>query len=188
MGFDLYAVRARPGADDDEVEALVSEVTQREVGDGEADPVVDAQRQEIAAALREVNPALEPFAFDHAEIARSMEIGEDDARRRFRHVELNAPPHPAHGVPIQIALFDDWASLSMPYGGTSDTDESEMWALLLRYLDVFVSRGYTIFDPQGPNILDVDAERAALTERRAGAAARAAAPPAPARRPWWKLW
>ncbi|HEX2712896.1 MAG TPA: hypothetical protein VHM88_11910, partial [Candidatus Acidoferrales bacterium] len=48
-------------------------------------------KRKIADALLKYNPRLEPFKFDHNEIARLMNITREQAQAQWNHIELNPP-------------------------------------------------------------------------------------------------
>jgi hypothetical protein len=53
-------------------------------------------------------------------------------------------------------LYDTWVNITMPYGDRSNTerDMAELWP----YLEVLVREGgFVVWDPQGPNVVDVAA-------------------------------
>jgi hypothetical protein len=178
VGYQLLLVRVPEGASEDEIEAAAhAAVDAEERGDAPPpDPAAEARRLALAAALRAAEPALQEVPVDHAEIARFEGITEAEARRRYRSTELHGPED---GARIQISLHDTWASVEMPWGSRAsrDRDLAELW----RYLEVLAREGgFAVFDPQGPNVVDV----AAGPDGRRGAPE----PPNERRRPWWKLW
>ena len=118
-------------------------------------PVKEARKQSIAAALINRNPALTVFQFRFAELAASYGISIDEAKIRFRHLELNGPDV---GNGIQITLLDDGARLTVPYWHKDDKARvvfSEIWV----YLTVIrTTAGYEIHDPQLDRIIDLDSD------------------------------
>jgi hypothetical protein len=57
----------------------------------DAVPAKAARKQAIADALMKVDPALEVFQFGFEEIAKFLKIAIEEARLRFRHIQLNGP-------------------------------------------------------------------------------------------------
>src|SRR5690349_13118343 len=110
MSYDLYAVQAPASATDNEIAELAIAAAEAELPSDEPDSATTQRKRRLAAALRDVNPALAPFDFDFPAIAKSDGISESDARRLYRHIELNGPED---GNGIQIVLFDTWVSLAI---------------------------------------------------------------------------
>jgi hypothetical protein len=191
VSYDLHLIRATPGATPEEIGALALAAAERGLPEDDPDPALEARKHALVAALRAANPALEPFAFGHAEIARLERTSEAEARRRHRHVELNGPDG---GSGIQITLHDDWASLTLPHwprGPAGDAAWDELW----RYLRVLAEvGGFTVYDPQLERPLDLEADHPSAPGGDAEDAVAAARPGAraggdsPRRRPWWKFW
>src|SRR5438876_211965 len=76
------------------------------------DPKKEALKRRVADALIASNPRLTIFDFGYGEIAKIENISVEEARIRYRHLELNGPDD---GSGIQITLFDDEASVTVPY-------------------------------------------------------------------------
>ena len=77
------------------------------------------------------NPQLKVFQFDHAAVAKSQKISEELASIRFRRLELNGPEENCNG--IQITLFDDEASVTVPFSHEGDKAADtfrEIWSYL----------------------------------------------------------
>lgn len=189
MSYDLLLVRPRQDVRVEDVARTFLEDEGDDPNPGPIQPAAETWKQELVRALREVNPALEPFAFDHAEIARMQSTSIDDARRMWRHVELNGPDG---GNGIQITLHDDHANLTVPYwhrDAAARATWTEIWSYL-RALDR--AGGLRVYDPQLERALDLERDLdavlamysngVAVTRR---AAESAAAPP---KKPWWKIW
>ena len=62
----------------------------------------------VRDALIELEPRFTPFPFGFSEIAGMYSMSEDEARVRYRHIELNLPHDDTTGV--QITIFDDTVS------------------------------------------------------------------------------
>jgi hypothetical protein len=173
-------VRAPAGADDEEVAALARAAADAEEDDARPrDPrtlaAAESGRRALVDALRAAAPALREAPLDHALIARETGVSEGESRRRYRWTVLEGPEEPAG---IQITLYDEWATITMPWGaaGSSPAAMAELW----RYLEVLTAAGgYTVYDPTGDNVVDVAA---------GPDGGRAPEPPRAAGRPWWKFW
>ncbi len=153
-----------------------------------ADPVPakEERKRRVAAALKVRNPTLEPFAFGFEEIAKLEKTCVAEAKKKYRHIELNGPDG---GNGIQIMLFDDEASVSVPYwhqGEKARKVFEEIWG----YIEVIqLEGGYFTYDPQIDRILDLKADFIAAIECyqrvSGGVAARF---PQKEPKPWWKFW
>ena len=189
MSYDIYLFQPVPGEDPVETARARLEVDTDEINPGPPQADAEKRKQQLVRALMAENPALEPFSFGYAEIASHEGISEDEARIRYRHVELNGSEK---GNGIQITLYDDYASITVPYwhqpvaaGGAFD----EIW----RYLRVLSeSGGFFVYDPQLERVLDLEDDRPEAVEtygsvitRIPEIVERSGAQP---KRPWWKFW
>jgi hypothetical protein len=149
MSYDLSLFQPRPGFDPARDSGGSSEFEPRA-----SDPVVEERKRRIADALIRTNTKLEPFQLRYAEIAKFQGITEEEARRRFRYIELNGPKN---GNGVQITIFDSHASIHVPFWHTGDKAFAtlrEVWA----YLRAFASQGFATFDPQIERVLDLETD------------------------------
>ena len=127
--------------------------------------------------------------FDYAAVAKSLKTTEEEARRQFRHIELNTPED---GNGIQITIEDDSATITVPYwhqgeGATDAFDE------IRRYARVFETEaGYIAYDPQLEKQLDLSNDLAEMTDAYTDVSSDlesivAAVGERPTK-PWWKFW
>jgi hypothetical protein len=188
MSYDLHLFRAEPGSD-----LLAAAKASMERQDEDIDTAgrgsdAEVRKQALVAALQAVNPALEPFVFDHAEIARLQNVTEAEARRRWRHVELNGP---ADGNGIQLTLDDDSVSITVPYWHRGD-EARNVWREIWRYLEALQREGgFAAYDPQLDRVLDLARDREAVLDAYGGGvgfADQAALEGVSPKKPWWKLW
>jgi lipase chaperone LimK len=143
----------------------------------------------VADALIASNPELKVFQFDYAAVAKSQKISEEQARIKFRHLELNGPEENCNG--IQITLFDDEAAVTVPFwheGEKAADTFREIW----RYLEI-ISReaGYLIYDPQIDRVIEASASFNDALACYSGAMPQIhkTLPSSGAeRKPWWKFW
>jgi hypothetical protein len=157
---------------------------------GPPDPAKEREKQRLAAALREANPALEPFQFGFAEIAQAQGISIDEAQLRWRHIELNGPDD---GNGIQITISDDLVSITIPYwhqGEAAQRAFDKIWSYLRILQDV---GGLTAVDPQIEKFLDLSTDQPAVLARYSAVVARIPetipdAEQRSKRKPWWKFW
>ena len=112
---------------------------------GPVDPKCEELKQRIASALVAANPKLSVFQIPYERIAAVQKITIEEARSRYRYVELNCP---AQGNGIQIVLFDYSAVVRIPlwHGGVA---AGPVFEEVLEYLRIICREtGYKIFDPQ----------------------------------------
>lgn len=158
---------------------------------GAPDLMKEQAKARLAAALMAANPLLASFPFDFQEIARLQKISPEQARLRFRHLELNGPEN---GNGIQIMLFDGSASLTVPYWHHARAADA-VWEEIWSYLTILEREGgLSAFDPQLERPLSLDKDRpVVLAKYLEGvaftdgvAATYTQSPPPP--KPWWKFW
>lgn len=120
---------------------------------GPIDPNKEEHKERIAAALIASNPDLKKFERNYARIAAEESIGEAEARRRYRNVELNDHRHS-----IQIELFDDDAGVSFSFTGKGEDCIAAVRTLwgCLQVLEA--EGGYRTYDPQIARVLDLNAD------------------------------
>jgi Sel1 repeat len=119
------------------------------------EPQKEAMKRRVADALIARNLQLHVVQFDYAAVAKARKISEGEARIRLRHLELNGPEENCNG--IQITLFDDEASVTVPFcheGDKAADTFREIW----RYLEI-ISReaDYLVYDPQIDRVIDPSA-------------------------------
>lgn len=185
MSYDFTLFQRRDGEDPNVTARQVGE----ELGSTPLDATKEARKRRIADALIAHNPKLTVFEFGYEEIAKQEKISVEEARLRYRHLELNGPEEDRRG--IQITLFDDGASVTVAYwhGGEAASDAfREIWG----YLEI-VSResGYLIYDPQTDRVVDLASgfeDALARYSQVARAFHKELGIRGPERRPWWKFW
>ncbi len=118
-----------------------------------------------------------------------QKISVEEARLKFRHLELNGPEEGCNG--IQITLFDDEASVTVPFwheGNKAAETFREIWS----YLEIICREaGYLIYDPQVDRVFDASAgfDDALACYTGTMQQIRKTLPGDSAkRRPWWKFW
>ena len=179
MSYDLYLVRVPAGASDDDVAAIALAAAESDFPADLPDPAVEARKRALADALCAADPTLTASTPDHEAIAGYEGITADEARRRYRQLEVYGPPD-GHG--ILVTLHDDWVCLEMPHG----RDDSGL-TTLLRYVGLLTRLGgFVAFDPQGPNVVDPAEYEGPRPPTPVGSPA--VAPDDKAMRPWWRFW
>ena len=95
------------------------------------------------------------------------------ARNKRANVFTGGPlPDPDEGAGIEITLYDDYVSVDMPSAAGTDEDWKDVW----RYLEILVSKGgFVVWDPQGPNLVDLAAGPFGDGKRERESTARTAA-------------
>jgi len=186
MSYDFRAFRPKPG--EDPLVTAESDAESEELAP--IDPAKEASKRRVADALIAKNPTLEIFELDYEEIAKFEKISVEEARLRHRHLELNGPGEGGNG--IQIALFDDEASISVPYwhsGDKANKTFQEIW----EYLEIITREtGYLVYDPQFGRILNLSQDFAEVLSRYVGVVGhvqgKVPVSAEKAGKPWWKFW
>jgi len=109
MSYDFRLCLPRPGRSAAEIATADAE----ETGITEPVPANEERKRRVAQALIIRNPAFRPFAFGFEEIARFEKISLEEARKKYRHIELNGAEG---GNGVQIMLFDDEAAVTFLTG------------------------------------------------------------------------
>jgi hypothetical protein len=152
MSYSLILVRVPAGASDEEIEKAGKAATEEESKrpPGPADPAAEERKRALAHALLEECPELEGGEPDYAAIAKGLDITVEEARQRHRYWQVVGPEE---GAGIDITIHDSFVHLDMAAGGT-DEDWEDVW----RYLEILVrDGGFVVWDPQGPNVVDLAA-------------------------------
>lgn len=152
---------------------------------GPRDPAVEAKKRKVVSALIAHDPRLEIFAPDFDKIAALHQVPVTEAHARMRRIKLNADRESG----IQIGLFDDCASLTIPYWHASDRARSvleQVWGYIGIIAEEF---GYEVFDRQLDRVIDVHAfEEVFASYLSATARMQQLIGRPPQKRPWWKIW
>src|SRR5688572_532644 len=153
MSYSLMLVRVPTGtSDDEEVEKIAHAVSKAEDArrPGPPDPETERQKRALVEALLAECPELEGGEVDHVAIARAENISEEDARHRYHWWQVSSPEE---GAAIEITLYDSYISIDASRVGT-DEDWEDLW----QYLEILVREGgFVVWDPQGPNVVDLAA-------------------------------
>jgi hypothetical protein len=152
-------------------------------------PEREALKKHLAAKLIEKHPELELFEFDYKEIAHTLGTSEEEAKLRWRHIELNSPED---GDGIQITIHDDNASISIPYWHNAPK-ATAVFKAVWDCIEVFQREGgYVAFDQQLERILNLPSDKQDVlkcygkwvnyTENLSDELK------AKAQKPWWRFW
>jgi hypothetical protein len=151
MSYDFYLSRQTPEENDQNIiEQSLQE--SMEINPGLPIPENEQRKKDLAKSLLAYNPALQIFEFDYKAIARSLEIAEDEARTRYRHIEINDPDQTKG---IQIILYDDTASVTIPYWHMNE-DAVSAFNEIFGYLRILQNEAkYLIYDPQIERVINL---------------------------------
>ena len=151
MSYDFRLCLPRNGRRSEEIATADEE----SIAISDPVPAKEERKQRVAGALIAKNPSLQPFCFSFEAIAKSEKISVEEAKGKHRHIELNGPEG-SNG--IQITLFDDEASVTVPYwhqGEQARRVFEEIWD----YLEIIQRNGgYFTYDPQIGRVLDLPAD------------------------------
>jgi hypothetical protein len=188
MSYDLHLVSKRTGVDPLSVARSLVAREEQELNPGPPVPEKEARKAQLAAALVRLSPQLSAFEFQFSSIAARQHITEDEARTRYRHIELNGPEG---GNGIQIILSDDTVEIMIPYWHHTAAAVSvfdDVW----RYLALLErDGGFAVYDPQLDRILHLAVDRQAALDCYAGVMAqmpKTGAHPGRRAKPWWRFW
>jgi hypothetical protein len=160
-----------------------------EINPGPAVPEKEAWKNSLRGALTAFEPAFEAFRFGFDEIAKSFDISEAEARIRYRHIELNLPDEDPTG--IQITLFDDTVSLTVPYWHIG-SGATEVFRKIWGYLALLEREGnLATHDPQLDRMIDLQNDFDEVLSRYLRISTRLPEiieQSAPSKKPWWKFW
>ena len=139
------------------------------INPGPIDPDAEHRKRELAEALIRSNPELEIFQFGFERIAELEGVTVDEARIRYRHLELNGSED---GNGIQITLFDHSVSITVPYWHTG-SDAAKVFQEIWMYLRILKSHGkLSVFDPQLDRIINLDTDYDDVVNRYTGVVER----------------
>lgn len=160
MSYDLCLFKPQPGVDPvDHAQALLEDA---DLDEGPSDSELEARKEALAKTFIAITPALERLVFDFEEIADEDGISLEDAKARYRHIELDAPED---GSGSQITIYDEWCSVTLPYwheGEPARKAVAEIW----QYLKAAnKTEGYLAYDPQLERVLELDEDQEAMLER-----------------------
>jgi GNAT superfamily N-acetyltransferase len=134
-----------------------------------ADAQKEARKRQIADALLTRLPSLQLYQFPYHQIASFEGISFEQARDKYRHLELNSPDG---GNGISITLRDDEASVSLPFWhetGKAQQTFQEVWVCLET---ICRQAGYVVYDPQSGRMLELETGLEAALASYTGAARR----------------
>jgi hypothetical protein len=143
MGVDYYLLPKTPINGDPVFARDWLEREDREFGEipGAVDPAIETRKRKLAALLLKMNPEFSEFEIQHEEIAQFEKISLEDARRKYRYIEINGPG-------VQFTIFDRYIAI----GVYSKADTDELDAILAA---LSKEGGFVLFDPQSDEVIDL---------------------------------
>lgn len=156
MSYDFYLFEVKPEEKAlEKIEYIFQQLESEPVDTGEPIQSKEERKEMLKSALIERNSQLEKFEFDYDKISKYEGITIEQAKRRYRHFELNGPED-SNG--IQITLNDDMATITVPYWHKGDKAK-EVFSEIWDYLSVIQDKvGYEIYDPQIERILNLSTD------------------------------
>lgn len=146
MSFDLYLLPARAVRGDAERARAYVEREDESFDEIPAarDPESEVKKRELADVLKRMKPHYREFEMNFDAIAEDEGISADEARRKYRHIELNGAETPAEA---QVLFFDRYVLVHW-YSGTSGDDMDAILKALC------VSGDFVVYDPQEDEVYD----------------------------------
>lgn len=161
MSYDFHLFLPQPGIDPLVTAQADTGEDSEEINPGPSIPAKEARKRAIADALMKADPTLEVCQFDFEKIASYQKVTTEEARVRFRHMELNGPDD---GPGIQITLSDNNATLTVPYWH-KDQEAKAVFAQIWKYLQVIQKvGGYQVYDPQMECLINLASDLERVTK------------------------
>lgn len=108
------------------------------------DPAAETRKRKLAELVLNMNLGFEEFDFQYEQIAEFERISADEARRKYRRIELNGPS-------VQVSVLDRYVAV----GVFSRVDPDELDAVLAA---LSTEGGFVAFDPQRERVVDLSKE------------------------------
>jgi len=185
MSYDFHLFKPRAGEDPLVTARRGSRLDQNTP----LNPKREAMKRKTADALVAHDPNLEIFQMDYEKIASFQKITVEQARLKFRHLELNGPEDDESG--IQITLFDDEAAVAVPFwheGKQAEESFRQIW----NYLKIIHQEtGFLVYDPQIDRVIDPASGYETALNCYTGVVRnfeKILPPAAKSEKPFWKLW
>ncbi len=150
--------------------------------------ISEAEMNDIAAELQKLLPDLAPFKRDYDAIARHENISIDEARAKYKHIELNPEPEPGDG--LQVTIDTNSIFVTVPYWHTGDKAK-EVFARIARCGKLLSNKGFQAADVQldGQEIsFERDIPQMIEVYSSMSGRLQAIGDKFPVKKPWWKFW
>ncbi len=108
------------------------------------DPAAETLKRSLADLLLRMRPSFEESHILHEKIAELEKISVDDARLKYRYVEINGPA-------VQFTIFDHYIAI----GVYSRIDAEEFDAVLSA---LALKGAFVLYDPQSEEVTDLSEE------------------------------
>lgn len=189
MSYDLYMLECKDGENLNDAVIRFTSEQEEELNPGFLDNVKEQRKQNLASKIIERNPGLEIFSFDYQQIASIHGMSAEEARIKYRHIEINGPED-SNG--IQIELYDESAAITVPYwhkGVKAEDTFQEIW----QYLKLLEQEaGYFPYDPQLGKALDLDSDFSSVLSSYEGIMLQIdeqiIKPMQRPKKSWWRFW
>ena len=121
---------------------------------GAIDPLKEQMKRRLSETLIASHPELQVSGRDYARLAKTKSIAEDEARRRYRDLELTDLDSG-----LQITLFDDTAFVTLSFGPTDRNAAGSRFHAAWECLKVLEEEGgFSTYDSQTGKILHLNSD------------------------------
>lgn len=168
MSYDFQLFRVPDGADpasayDAHRILEKARAASRRRGENRWDPVdpsADEAKRRVSGALVASLPVLRCVERDYRELARTKSITEDEARRRYRDLELSDIESG-----LQVLLFEDAAYITLPFDPESQSNVEVRLRAAWTCLEVLAREGgFSTYDSQLGKILNLNTDFPAVLQ------------------------
>src|SRR5262245_42022976 len=144
MSYDLYLVRPTGGK---AAQSMVEELTESDPTAHAApvDPAAENLKAEVAAAVVGLIPTMEPFKSEYDKVAEALSCTQEEARLRFRHVELTDV---RQGHEAQITIFDRHVFVTVPFSHGGPAADAVLGDIAAVGRMLAKRWGFVTYDPQ----------------------------------------
>lgn len=181
MSYDIYCYKSSTGFPDlKEAEEIISFKENNKI---ENLSEAEKNRMEtIAQALLKLNPKLERFSPNYAEIAKSQNISIDEAKLLKYEIEINSPLNSKFHT--QIIIFKDNVSISFGWNSPDKIIDN-----VLKYTQtISKTSGYLVYDPQSNDVYDPLHSIPLTKEEKQSWLENDEINFLKSEKPWWKFW
>jgi hypothetical protein len=143
LSYDLYMLDPEPGIEPyEQLERLDAEEQS-----ASPDPAIQSRNRRIVESLRDADARYEESHFSYDVLAEQEGISVDEARARFRSIQLTAEGG------LEINLYDHHADITFPYWESLD---AEALTRDIASASSVISRetGWKLYDPQLERVID----------------------------------
>ena len=121
---------------------------------GYVDASKEQMKRQLSSALIAAHPELQLSERDYAKLAKTKAISEDEARRRYRDLELTDLESG-----LQVTLFDDAAFVTLSFGPTNRNEAERRFHAAWECLRLLEKDGgFSTYDSQTGRILQLNSD------------------------------